>query len=196
MGRGASKARLGRNDWVLAALRALVQGGIGAVRVEALAREIGATKGSFYWHFKDLADLHQAMLELWEEVATTLISAAVRASGLEGRARLFLLVDMVSVLPDDRVGGVAVEPALRDWGRTDPRAWAVLERVDARRLADLREFLADAGVGQSDLIPAAQIVYAAVIGLEGLRLTTGLDMRKALRSLVEQVLEDRGSGQG
>jgi AcrR family transcriptional regulator len=195
MGKAGAKTRLGRNDWVLAALRALVQGGIGAVRVEALARDIGTTKGSFYWHFKDLADLHQVMLELWEEVATTQITAAVRASGLDGRGQLFLLVDMVSIQPDDRVGGVAVEPALRDWGRIDPRARAVLQRVDARRLADLHGFLAAAGVGRADLIPAAQIIYAAIIGLEGLRLTTGLDMRGLLRSLVERVLDDRAGGQ-
>jgi AcrR family transcriptional regulator len=195
MGKAGAKTRLGRNDWVLAALRALVQGGIGAVRVEALARDIGTTKGSFYWHFKDLADLHQVMLDLWEEVATTQITAAVRASGLDGRGQLFLLVDMVSIQPDDRVGGVAVEPALRDWGRIDPRARAVLQRVDARRLADLHGFLAAAGVGRADLIPAAQIIYAAIIGLEGLRLTTGLDMRGLLRSLVERVLDDRAGGQ-
>ena len=190
MGTAGTKSRLGRNDWVLAALRALVQGGIAAVKVEALARDLGTTKGSFYWHFKDLADLHQVMLEFWEAVATTSITAAVRASGLDGRGQLFLLVDMVSEPPSDAVGGTAVEPALRDWGRTDPRARAVVERVDRQRLEDLAGFLTAAGVRTSDLIPAAQIIYAAVIGLEGLRLTTGLDMGQPLRALVERVLDD------
>ncbi len=179
-----SKARLGRNDWVLAGLRALVRGGIQAVKVEALARDIAASKGSFYWHFKDLPELHQVMLELWEELATRAISAAVRTSDAQGFGKLLLLVDLISVRPPDIYGGAAAEPALRDWGRTDPRARAVVERVDRQRLADLQEFLRDAGVPDADVAPKALLIYAAVIGFESLRLTTGAEMGPALRRLV------------
>lgn len=183
------KQRLGRTDWVLAGLRALVRGGIGAVKVEALARDIGATKGSFYWHFKDLGELHQVMLELWEDVATHQITGAVRRSGLDPWGQLMLLVDMVSVLPGEAMGGVEIEPALRDWGRNDPRARAVLERVDRQRLQDLTDFLRAAGVADGELLPKAQLIYAAVIGLEQLRLTTGAEMGPPLCRLVERLVE-------
>ncbi len=183
------KAKLRRINWVLAGYRALVRGGISAVKVEALARDIGATKGSFYWHFKELAELHQVMLELWEELATTAITAAVKGSGLEGRGQLMLLVDMVSVLPGDSYGGVEIEPALRDWGRSDPRARAVLERVDRQRLLDLAGFLRTAGVDEAELVSKAHLIYAAVIGLESLRLTTGAEMASDLRALVGKLLE-------
>lgn len=179
-----TKHRLGRNDWSLAALRALVRGGIGAVKVEALARDLEATKGSFYWHFKDLAELHQTMLELWEALATTAITAAVTSSNHDPLGKLMLLVDLVSVRPDAVYGGVEVEPALRDWGRTDPRARAVVERVDRQRLADLAGFLQEAGVAETELLPKAQLIYAAVIGLENLRMTTGEEMGPPLRDLV------------
>jgi len=189
MKKADAKSRLGRTDWVLAALRALVRGGIGAVKVEALAREIGATKGSFYWHFKDLGELHQVMLELWEDLATRRITAAVRDSGLDPRGQLMLLADMVSVRPGEAVGGIEVEPALRDWGRNDRRARAVLERVDRQRLQDLTDFLRAAGVQDGELLPKAQLIYAAVIGLEQLRLTTGAEMGPPLRGLVERLVE-------
>jgi AcrR family transcriptional regulator len=184
-----SKPRLGRNDWVLAGLRALVRGGIAAVKVEALARDIGATKGSFYWHFKDLADLHHVMLELWEDLATKAITAAVKGSGLDGRGQLMLLVDMVSVRPGEVYGGVEVEPALRDWGRTDPTARAVVERVDRQRLQDVQDFLRAAGVAEVELVPKAQLIYAAVIGLENLRLTTGAEMGPPLHALVTTLID-------
>jgi AcrR family transcriptional regulator len=184
MGNARPSKRLGRNDWVLAGLRALVRGGIQAVKVEALARDIATTKGSFYWHFKDLADLHQAMLELWEALATTAITAAVKASGLDGRGQLLMLADMVSVRPGDQFGGVEVEPALRDWGRTDPRARAVLERVDRQRLQDLRDFLVTAGVTVAELETKSHLIYAAVIGFENLRLTTGAEMGPPMRALI------------
>lgn len=183
------KARLGRNDWVLAGLRALVRGGLSAVKVEPLARDIGTTKGSFYWHFKDISELHQVMLELWEDVATRSITAAVRNSGLDGRGQLLMLVDMVSVLPGDTFGGADIEPALRDWGRTDARARAVVERVDRQRLADVAGFLRLAGVAEAEVAGKAQLFYAGVVGLESLRLTTGLEMRPALRTLVEILLK-------
>lgn len=185
MGKAGARTRLGRNDWVLAALRALAQGGIHAVKVEALARDLETTKGSFYWHFKDLSDLHDVMLELWQDVATTRLSAAVRDSGLDGRGQLLLLADMVSVRPAETVGGPGVEPALRDWARTDPKARAVAERVDRQRLSDLQDFLSRAGVTTEHLAANAHLFYAAVIGFENLRLTTGADMRGALRDLVE-----------
>lgn len=183
------KAKLGRPDWVLAALRALVRGGIGAVKVEALAREIGATKGSFYWHFKNIGELHQVMLELWEDIATHRITAAVQASGLDPKAQLMLLADMVSVRPGEAMGGIEIEPALRDWGRNDPRARVVLERVDRQRLQDLVGFLRAAGVGEGELLPKAQLIYAAVIGLEQLRLTAATEMGPPLRALVAQLIE-------
>lgn len=183
-----AKPRLGRNDWVLAGLRALVRGGIGAVRVEPLARDLGATKGSFYWHFKDLSELHQTMLELWEGLATTAITRAVKGSGLDPYGQLMLLVDMVSVRPGEAFGGVEIEPAFRDWGRSDPRARAVLERVDRQRLDDLAGFLRAAGVAETELLPKAQLIYAAVIGLENLRLTTGDEMGPPLRALVARLV--------
>lgn len=180
-------ARLGRLDWILAGFRALVRGGAAALRVEALARDLGATKGSFYWHFRDLPDLHGAMLEVWEQLATAEITAAVRASGLDPRAQLMLLVDLVSEVPGPDLGGVAVEPALRDWGRTDPAARAALERVDRQRLADLTGFLRAAGV--ADPGATSLLTYAAVIGLENLRMTTGADMRAPLVALVQRLLD-------
>src|SRR4051794_41398282 len=44
---------LDRERWEAAALDAFEAGGLRAVAVEPLARALGVTKGSFYWHFKD-----------------------------------------------------------------------------------------------------------------------------------------------
>ena len=45
-----------------------MKSGIEAVRVEPLAIHLGVTKGSFYLHFKDCAELHVAMFEQWSAV--------------------------------------------------------------------------------------------------------------------------------
>jgi AcrR family transcriptional regulator len=183
----AGKTRLGRTDWVLAGYRALTEGGAAALKVEVLARAIGATKGSFYWHFKDMADLQAEMLALWEQQATAEITAAVQRSGRDPRGQMLLLVDLVSVVPRPELGGVEVEPALRDWGRTDARARRSLERVDRQRIADVTGFLRAAGV--TDPEAGALVIYATVIGLENLRMTMGAEMRAPLRALVERLLD-------
>jgi len=176
------------SDWIWAGFRALVQGGPQALRVEAIARELATTKGSFYWHFADLAALRAGMLEAWEQVATTDITTAVRQSGLPAREQLLLLVEKVSIPPGAKVGGDAVEPAIRDWGRTDAMARQVLERVDLQRLDDLRDFFASAGLAPTAARQAAAVLYATVIGLESLRLTAGIAMREPLRVLAERLL--------
>lgn len=184
----AGRVRLQPESWVIAGFRALVRGGPQAVGVEALARELQATKGSFYWHFADLAALKLAMLQTWEQLATTDITASVKSSGLSARDQLFLLVEKVSITPSEEFGGNAIEPALREWGRAEPLARAALERVDRQRLADLREFLRAAGLAPMAISQAAVVIYAAVIGLEGLRLTANVGMREPLLALVEQIL--------
>ncbi|MFP3380571.1 helix-turn-helix domain-containing protein, partial [Bacillus sp. SIMBA_069] len=56
-----------REDWVRAALTKLTEAGIESVRVEALAREMNISKGSFYHHFQDRQDLLDSMISYWEE---------------------------------------------------------------------------------------------------------------------------------
>src|SRR4051794_17931564 len=62
----ATGPRLAPDDWTRAAVRAIGDGGIANVSVERLATELGATKGSFYWHFKDRPALIAAALDQWE----------------------------------------------------------------------------------------------------------------------------------
>jgi len=185
------RGRLQPSDWIWAGFRALVQGGPQALRVEPIARELATTKGSFYWHFADAAALRTGMLETWEQVATTDITTAVRQSGLPAREQLLLLVEKVSISPNAEAGGDAVEPAIRDWSRTDFMARQMLERVDRQRLDDLRDFFAAAGLAPTAARQAAELFYAAVIGLESLRLSTGIAMREPLRALAERLLAPR-----
>lgn len=68
----------GNDDWVEAARSAMVEGGIDAVAVEPLARRLGVTKGSFYWHFKARRALLEATLGRWEKESTDAVIATTR----------------------------------------------------------------------------------------------------------------------
>ncbi|MEN8718903.1 MAG: TetR/AcrR family transcriptional regulator [Oceanococcaceae bacterium] len=66
-------------DWAQAALDAITRGGVAAVSVEAIARDLNVTKGSFYWHFRNRAALLGAAMELWEKKETDDIIALADA---------------------------------------------------------------------------------------------------------------------
>src|SRR5690606_19996482 len=60
------RTRLSAEDWELGALEMIAELGVGSLAVEALARRLGVTKGSFYWHFRTREALLEAALERWE----------------------------------------------------------------------------------------------------------------------------------
>ncbi|WP_194829588.1 TetR/AcrR family transcriptional regulator [Nocardia sp. XZ_19_231] len=70
MSTGKPSRRLNAEDWVIAAIVALGESGLTGVAVEPLAKRLGATKGSFYWHFKDRGALVDAVLARWEQLGT------------------------------------------------------------------------------------------------------------------------------
>src|SRR6266480_8135100 len=67
--------RLSVSDWMRVARLALLHSGPDGVRVEPLARSLGVTKGSFYWHFRDRRDLLEQLLVEWERETDLLTSA-------------------------------------------------------------------------------------------------------------------------
>lgn len=178
--------RLSPDDWIAAAFRALGRGGLSAVRVEPLARELGVSKGSFYWHFKDLPSLLQVMLTHWEDQATERIIALAEAASADPVDRLVHLAEMATGDLDQPYGGFHTEAAIRDWARHDPAAGAVQARVDRRRLA----YLAAAfdAAGRPEPLARARILLAALVGAQNLPPVDPATRRGELVLLLELLL--------
>ncbi len=160
----SSSQRLGRPDWVDAALRALAVGGLGSLSVERLATELGATKGSFYWHFKNRSSLVEAALREWERRDTDQLIE--RASELDDpRERLRWLFRVVF----SDTGGMGVETALLA-DAEDPIVAAALERVATKRLGYIEAQYKAMGVKAAS--DRAVLTYTAFVGLAQLRRST------------------------
>lgn len=173
------KQRLGRQEWINAGFRALAIKGPEGLRVEPIARELKATKGSFYWHFKDLPELQASMLSYWEEAATHRIIERLEALP-RGLPRLAALVHAVN-MPHDAQGGAGAEAALRAWGRSFAPAREAVARVDAQRLAFLRDCLNDMEMEPQEY---PVLFYATHLGLEQLSMHSDVDPVKVLTQLV------------
>ena len=56
-------------------LKALAAKGAGALKAESLAKSMGVSRGSFYWHFADIAAFRTAILAHWREVSAERVIA-------------------------------------------------------------------------------------------------------------------------
>src|SRR5262245_13700812 len=89
-----AKIRTPRGAWVEAAMRAFGAGGPDAVRVESLAKDLGVSKGGFYWHFDDRRALIEETLDTWEKTGTADVIATVDSGPADPRAKLRRLFDL------------------------------------------------------------------------------------------------------
>jgi AcrR family transcriptional regulator len=190
----ANRRTLTATDWIICAFQALGSGGVQAIRAERLARVLGVSKGSFYWHFADVPALHAAMLLHWEAFATEQIILDTDAGGGDGLARLIRLVDIVTSDLSDPYGGLATEAALRDWARHDPLIAPSLNRVDARRLDYVGDLFISAGLERDAATRAARLYYTALIGAEHLNTRPRLGVRADLQHLLQALIRAEGAG--
>ena len=162
----AAAPRLDADAWTVAALDVLAAQGIDGVRVELLARNLGVTKGSFYWHFRDRDALHVAMLERWRRRATLDIIERLDRDE-QPRHRFGALMRLPFSGPRS-AHGADIELAIRLWGRRDPRARAALEEVDRLRTDYI------AGLLTSFAVPAAEAQSRAVLAYCYMRVASTL----------------------
>lgn len=154
-------ARKSREAWIEAAVDLLGEGGVDKVRVEPLARRLGVTKGSFYWHFEDRAALLDAMLQAWEQTGTEAVIEAVERTGAGPRERATRLWSLT--VSDPRLTS---ELAIRDWARRDDDVAARVRRVDDRRMSYLRQLMREIGVAVDEVEARSMLMYSLLIGNE------------------------------
>ena len=108
---------LAREDWIGAAKDALIRAGINAVKVVPLARRLHVTRGSFYWHFKSLSELHKELLKAWERTNTEPFERALLTGEAPHAIKEFQTVIDLWVQEKDYCP--AFDTAVRDWARID-----------------------------------------------------------------------------
>lgn len=141
-------------------MRALAAGGPEAVRVEALAKDLGVSKGGFYWHFEDRRALLEETLDAWERAGTEDVIAGVEGGPADPRAKVRRLFELA---PSARES-FATELALRDWSRRDRDVAARVHRVDDRRMGYLRGLFGQFCDEEEDAEARAMLAYSLFIG--------------------------------
>ena len=143
------------DDWIEAALLVLVEEGIEAVEITQLARRLGVTRGSFYWHFKTREELLEALLEEWRARNTgVMLEALANAASIsDGILELFF------VWVDHQKFDHRLDQAVRDWARRseDVRQSVALE--DRSRVSAIADFFEAQGFEPTEAFIRARVIY-------------------------------------
>jgi AcrR family transcriptional regulator len=131
---------LTRQDWLDAAIELLSQEGIGAVRIEALAKRLRVTRGSFYHHFPAREDLLRSMLHCWAQRWTFEVRDQVAALGLEPGMTLFALIKVIR-----NIHAADNDAPFRAWALHDSMARAVVQKVDEVRFTTIHQLFEGLG---------------------------------------------------
>jgi len=162
------RTRLTADDWEQAALDLIAQQGVNAVAVEPLARQLGVTKGSFYWHFPTREALLKGALERWEkqDVDTLLNQVEPIADPRERLCELFRRTGR------EAKSHVIYSALLR--ALDHPIVQPVMARVSQRRMDFLTRAYRQVGMNRSIAAHRARLAYAAYVGFLQLALQLGM----------------------
>src|SRR5690242_20227963 len=137
---GAATSRLTVDDWVAAGFEILAEEGMTALKIDRLCTRLGVTKGSFYWHFSDIAGYRAALIAAWGELRDDDRSHFSDMSGVAPRERLS---QMMASLVTARHW--TLERAMREWARTDDAVAASVRAADQRVVDAVRQAFVDHG---------------------------------------------------
>lgn len=159
----ARAEQLSRDAWLDAAAAAVAEGGFDNVRVLTLARQLGVTRGSFYWHFQDHAELIVSFLDRWRNRRLAELAYLQPGAG-DSEAELRRILRLVLSEPARNTRRMRVELSVRDLARRDPFAARVVAEVDRARIAQCTSLLESTTSDKRRAHDLALLLYVTTIG--------------------------------
>lgn len=174
------KDRLSKEEWLEHSLHTLATQGFTALKADKLAKSLGVSRGSFYWHFKDLKDFHTQVLETLKTLMVDVTIAALEGAELSPKAKLEKLVTIAVS------GDPSLSLAARAWGFNVPDVQPYVEEVDKVCLAYVVSLLEEMGFEKEVAKVKGRIIYAGYIGNTMLGVTI---TKKQEKLLIEDLLK-------
>ena len=152
------KATLTADDWERAALELIAERGVQALAIEPLARRMGITKGSFYWHFASREALLEQALHRWEEHDSRNLNKSLGEID-DPRERL---VSFFRRVGKEKLTHEVYSELCAAAGH--PQVEPVLERVAERRMHHLSTAFRELGMQPEQARHQARLTYSVYLG--------------------------------
>jgi AcrR family transcriptional regulator len=192
-GKRPEKEQLSRNAWLDAAGAAIAEGGFDDVRVLTLAKQLGVTRGSFYWHFNDHAELIISFLDRWRDRRLAELDY-LRLSGDDSETELRRILRLALSEPAWNTRQMRVELAVRDFARRDPYAAKIVAEVDRGRIDHCTSLLEKMMNDKGKARDLALLVYVATIG--GRVVLTGFNEGEAAVNRIDHMISEILAAEG
>ena len=178
-------AQLSRDAWIALARRQLIETGLEGLKVDRLAKIMGVTRGSFYWHFKDRDDLLDALLASWRDANTAPFEAVLSSHADRPERKL---LEFFRIWLDPARFDAAFDGAVREWARSSKTAERMLQVADKLRMDSLRQIFAAMGYDDLESEVRARIVYYHQVGYYALQVDEPMQQRLRLFPFYYRVL--------
>jgi len=149
--------RLTRGDWINYGLKSLSQLGYKSLNAASLAQALGVSRGSFYWHFKNIADFELQLMGSWKQRTTESVIAELE-NNLAPKRRLTKLVGLA--LSNE----LKLDKAMRSWSMEDHRVGEIVAEVDNQRILYVESLLEAIMTNKQDVALRAKVLYWSCIG--------------------------------
>ena len=158
--------RLTKQDWIRHGLRTLAADGANAIKIAPMATKLKVSRGSFYWHFRDVADFRSQILQSWQEHSTAQVIQQIDAEAEPDRLKQLLerAFGGERRKGSDQDGSWSVERAIRSWAEEDAGVSELVASVDASRVSYIVKLLTLSGLDARSALPRATFLYWAYLG--------------------------------
>ncbi|RYH02839.1 TetR/AcrR family transcriptional regulator [Salipiger sp. IMCC34102] len=150
-----------REGWLAAAREAFVTSGLDAVKIQPLAQQLGLSRTSFYWFFKDRAALLDALLTDWEEANTGSIQAVTQAYS---ETITEAVLNLIAVFFPGGSFEARLDLAVRGWAHQSDDVAARVNVADRQRLDAIRAMFLRFGYVPDEADVRARTLYLTQIG--------------------------------
>lgn len=189
IGKAARKREpLGRQAWLDAARRALIEEGTAGVEVNKLAKRLKSSRGGFYWFFTSRQQLLDELALYWAQTSTAPFEKILQKPGRNGLEEYLALTDLWI---EESEYDPKWDGAVRDWARTSPAVRNVVAAVDQRRIAILEQIFNDMGYQGREGHIRARITYYHQVGYYALGVRESRKERRELLPYYYKVLVGR-----
>ncbi len=171
-------------DWIAAAREMLIEGGVAAVQINALAARLNVTRGGFYWRFRNRQDLLDHLIIDWQNSNCRQFFMALDRAGTP-RERYRRLVRMFI---DEREFNPALDSAIRQWGNVEPAIGDKVRQSDDSRVEAVKQLLLEAGQDEDEAFVRARIIYFHQVGYYALGIRETRERRRQLVDIYDRIL--------
>jgi len=151
---------LDRAAWIAEAKLALIEGGISSIKIGRLATRLDVTRESFYWHFKNIQELHDELLSDWESNTAEIFESILDPE--HDGTKEFL--SMVKIYLDEHKFNPAWDSAVRDWARISKPAELAVRSLDERIVEIIKLMFLNMGYEDIEALVRARISHFHQIG--------------------------------